>query len=102
MVKVESYPNYQVPAAELLRNSVDIKTAAVGLVENGRQAEEILRNGRADFVFVGREFLKDPFWPRTAADDLKAALPVPPQYTRYGSNWQRSQPAVPAAALTDL
>lgn len=99
MVQVNTYPNYQVPAAELLRRELDIKTGAVGLIETGRQAEEILQNGRADMVLVGREMLKDPFWARTAADDLNVVMPVPPQYTRYGSGWQRSQPRLPAAEL---
>jgi NADPH2 dehydrogenase len=100
MVKVNTYPNYQVPAAELLREQLGIMTGGVGLIETGRQAEEIIRNGRADIVLIGREMLKDPFWARTAADDLRTPLPVPPQYTRYGSAWQRSQPAQPAAPLT--
>ncbi|MEH0637370.1 NADPH dehydrogenase NamA [Streptomyces bottropensis] len=98
-VKVRSYPNYQVPAAELIRREVGIKTGAVGLIESGRQAEEILQNDRADIVLVGREMLKDPFWARTAADELRAAIEVPLQYTRYGSAWQRSQPPLPAAPM---
>lgn len=102
MVKVDSYPNYQVPAAELLRQELGMMTGAVGLIETGRQAEEIVRNGRADIVLIGREILKDPFWARTAADDLRTPMPVPPQYTRYGSAWQRSQPALPAAPLTQV
>ena len=85
MVKVQTYPVYQVPAAEMLRRRLDIKTGAVGLIESGRQAEEML---------------KDPFWARTAADDLCTPIEVPPQYTRYGSAWQRSQPSIPAAPLT--
>lgn len=71
MIKVNTYPNYQVPASELLRKELHIATSAVGLIQNGRQAEEILQNGRADLVFVGRQMLRDPFWVRTAADDLK-------------------------------
>ncbi|EQC0969366.1 NADPH dehydrogenase NamA [Citrobacter braakii] len=96
---VNVFPNYQVPAAELLRNSLGIKTGAVGLIQTGRQAEEILQNGRADMVLIGREMLKDPFWVRTAADDLQVAIPVPAQYTRYGSAWQRSQPKLPPAPM---
>lgn len=99
-VKVKNtYPGYQIPAADLLRNKLGIMTGGVGLIETGRQAEEIIQNGRADMVLIGREFLKDPFWPRTAADDLRSQLPVPPQYTRYGSAWQRTQPPLPAAPL---
>lgn len=98
-VKVSSFPGYQVPAAELIRREVGILTGAVGLIETGRQAEEILRNGRADLVFIGREMLKDPFWARTAADDLRLSIQPPAQYTRYGSAWQRTQPPLPAAPL---
>lgn len=101
MVPVNTYPNYQVPAAELLRKELNILTGAVGLIETGRQAEEILQNQRADIVLIGREMLKDAFWPRTAADDLKVKIDVPPQYTRYGSGWQRSQPR-PSAAPLDI
>lgn len=99
MASVDTFPNYQVPAAELLRRELGILTGAVGLIETGRQAEEIVRNGRADMVFVGREMLKDPFWARSAADDLKAVLPYSPdQYSRYGSAWQRTVPPRPAPA----
>ncbi|MCS4302676.1 NADPH dehydrogenase NamA [Chryseobacterium sp. BIGb0232] len=86
-VKVNSYPNYQVGAAELIKKEVDILTGAVGLVETGKQAEEILRNNRADLVFVGRAMLRDPFWVRSAAVDLKEEIDIPVEYTRYGSNW---------------
>ncbi|WP_121614158.1 NADPH dehydrogenase NamA [Mesobacillus foraminis] len=89
-VKVNSYPNYQVPAAEKIRNEVDIATGAVGLIKAGRQAEEILQNKRADLVFIGREFLKNPFWPRAAAEELGADIDAPVQYTRYGSDWLKS------------
>ena len=86
-VKVKSYPNYQVPAAELIKKKTGIMTGAVGLITTGKQAEEILQNGRADLVYIGRQLIKDPFWPRTAAEDLKHLLEPPVQYTRYGSVW---------------
>ncbi|GGV28324.1 NADPH dehydrogenase NamA [Paenarthrobacter nicotinovorans] len=98
-VKVSSFPGFQVPAAELIRREVGIPTGAVGRIETGQQAEDIVRNGRADLVFIGREMLKDPFWARTAADDLRHAIQPPAQYTRYGSVWQRTQPPLPAAPL---
>nr|WP_253806518.1 hypothetical protein [Paenibacillus polymyxa] len=50
-------PGYQVPYSETIRQAADIATAAVGLITHGIQAEEILRNGRADLVEVGRELL---------------------------------------------
>ena len=87
MIKVNTYPNYQVPASELLRKELKIATSAVGLIQSGRQAEEILQNGRADLIFVGRQMLRDPFWVRTAADDLKEYIEIPKAYTRYGAVW---------------
>jgi NADPH2 dehydrogenase len=46
------------------------------------QAEEILHNGRADLIFIGRELLRDPYWPRTAAKELGVELEPPVQYKR--------------------
>ncbi len=101
LVKGSSFPGFQVPAAELIRRKVGVLTGAVGRIETGQQAEDILRNGRADLVFIGREMLKDPFWARTAADDLREPIQPPAQYTRYGSAWQCTQPPLPAAPLGD-
>jgi NADPH2 dehydrogenase len=33
-------------------------------------------------VFLAREMLRDPYWPRHAAKALRAELPAPPQYAR--------------------
>lgn len=80
--KINVYPGYQVPFAEKIRNAADIPTAAVGLITTGRQAEEILQNQRADLIFIGREFLRDPYWPRSAAEDLGVDIQSPKQYER--------------------
>lgn len=98
-VKINAYPNYQVPAADLLRNELYIATGAVGLIETGPQAEEILQNQSADMVFIGRAMLRDPFWARTAADELKARIDAPSQYTRYGSVWQPNLPPLEPAPM---
>lgn len=74
------YPGYQVPFAETIRNGAAIPTAAVGLITEPEQAEEILNNGRADLVIIGRELLRDPYWPRTAAKKLGVELAAPKQY----------------------
>ncbi|PTX61788.1 2,4-dienoyl-CoA reductase-like NADH-dependent reductase (Old Yellow Enzyme family) [Melghirimyces profundicolus] len=75
---------YQVPFAETIRCSAGIATAAVGLITQGMQADEIIRNGRADLVLLAREMLRDPYWPLRASRQVhqEAALPVPPQYER--------------------
>ncbi len=75
-------PGYQVPLSEAIRRSAGIATAAVGLITAPEQADEIIRNGRADIVLLGREMLRDPYWALHAALKLKQTAPVPPQYLR--------------------
>lgn len=87
VVSLESYdvyPGYQVNYADEIRTNVGIATGAVGLITTGNQAEEIVRNGRADLVFIGRELLRNPYWVVTAAASLHANeyLDVPLQYQR--------------------
>lgn len=77
------HPGYQVPFAERVRREAGIATAAVGLINSPDMAEEILANGRADIVALGRTLLADPVWPLRAAATLKAANMVwPRQYER--------------------
>ncbi len=64
------YPGYQVEYASQIRRGADIATVAVGLILDGRQAEDILVSGDADFIALGRQALYDPFWPHHAAQDF--------------------------------
>lgn len=80
---ITAYPGYQVQFADQIKNEANIDTGAVGLITNGFQAEEILRNNRADLVFLARELLRDPYWPRTAAKELREEIQAPVQY-EYG------------------
>ncbi|BBW95711.1 NADPH dehydrogenase NamA [Geobacillus icigianus] len=80
--RIDVYPGYQVPFAELIRREADIPTGAVGLITSGWQAEEVLRNGRADLVFLGRELLRNPYWPYAAARELGVSIEAPVQYER--------------------
>ncbi|WP_339146667.1 MULTISPECIES: NADPH dehydrogenase NamA [unclassified Sutcliffiella] len=79
---IDVYPGYQVGFAETIRAGAAIDTGAVGLITSGLQAEEILKNNRADLIFVARELLRDPYWPRTAAKQLGLEIDSPKQYDR--------------------
>ena len=57
-------------------------TATVGMITEPMQADEIIRNHRADVVLLGREMLRDPYWALHAAQSLKQPAPVPVQYLR--------------------
>jgi 2,4-dienoyl-CoA reductase-like NADH-dependent reductase (Old Yellow Enzyme family) len=79
-IKLE--PGYQVPFAERIRREVGIATAAVGLITEAQQADAIVREGRADAVLIGRQSLRDPYWPLRAARELGYELPMAFQYRR--------------------
>ena len=83
-VKVPVGAGYQVPFAEAVRRGAGMPTAAVGMITQAMQADEIIRNGRADLVLLGREMLRDPSWAIHAAQALgqREQVRVPEQYLR--------------------
>ena len=81
-VKIPVAPGYQVPFAERIRREAGIATAAVGLICEATQADEIIRRGQADVVLLARQMLRDPYWPQRSARQLGVALPCPIQYRR--------------------
>jgi 2,4-dienoyl-CoA reductase-like NADH-dependent reductase (Old Yellow Enzyme family) len=81
-VKIPVGPGYQVPFARRIRQEAGILTGAVGLIIEPRQAEEILANGDADLVFLGRELLRDPYWVMRAQREMGEPVSLPVQYER--------------------
>lgn len=75
-------PGYQVSFAEAVREGSGLPVAAVGMITEPEQAEQVLAEGSADAVFLGRVLLRDPHWPLFAAQVLGAGAPWPPQYQR--------------------
>jgi 2,4-dienoyl-CoA reductase-like NADH-dependent reductase (Old Yellow Enzyme family) len=75
-------PGFQVPFAARIRAEADIPTAAVGMITDPRQANEIISTGQADMVFLAREMLRDPYWPLHAAAALGQPASWPVQYLR--------------------
>lgn len=74
-------PMYQVQFAETIRREVNIATAAVGLIVEGEDAERILENEQADFILVGREFLRDSAFVLASAQALDVNINWPKQYS---------------------
>ncbi|KEK24960.1 NADPH dehydrogenase NamA [Bacillus gaemokensis] len=79
---IDVYPGYQVEYAKHIKEHVHIATGAVGLITSGLHAEQILKNNEADLIFIGRELLRNPYFPRTAANELGFELQEPYQYSR--------------------
>lgn len=80
--RVEPYPGYQIPYAESIRRGANVPVGAVGLIAEPELAEHTLRAERADLIFLGRELLRQPYWPLHAARTLGAAPPLPKPYER--------------------
>jgi 2,4-dienoyl-CoA reductase-like NADH-dependent reductase (Old Yellow Enzyme family) len=75
-------PGFQVEFASRIRREAGISTAAVGLITEPAQANAIVAQGDADLVLMGREMLRDPYWPVHAAEELEEAASWPAQYLR--------------------
>jgi 2,4-dienoyl-CoA reductase-like NADH-dependent reductase (Old Yellow Enzyme family) len=82
--KIPLGPGYQVQFAEKIRREAQIATAAVGMITDPAQADEIIRSDKADLVLLARAELNDPHWPLHAAKALNRtdALTPPSQYLR--------------------
>lgn len=81
-------PGYQVDFARVIRHQANVPVAAVGLITSPSQAEEIIAQGKADLIFLGREMLRNPYFPLWAAATLAA-----PEAITWPVQYQRSQPS---------
>ncbi len=78
------YPSFLFPPgplvhlAERLKKAVKIPIIAVGKLGDPLFAEEVLRQGKADFIAMGRQFLADPETPNKARegrfDDIRRCI----------------------------
>lgn len=91
---IPAAPGFQVPFATQIREEAGMPTAAVGLITEAKQADDIVTQGKADMVFLARAFLRDAYWPAHAAQELGVdADTVPLQYLR---GYHASRTAAPA------
>jgi len=76
-------PGYQVAYADRIRHEAKVTTGAVGLITTPEQAEDILQHGGADVILIGRELLRNPYFPYAAARHFGFQMPnSPKQYDR--------------------
>ncbi|HXB20396.1 MAG TPA: NADH:flavin oxidoreductase/NADH oxidase [Candidatus Solibacter sp.] len=80
--KIPVGPGYQVPFAQRIRSESGMATGAVGMITDPAQADQIVRTGQADLVFLARQLLREPYWPLHAARALGHEIQWPPQYER--------------------
>lgn len=88
MQQLPAGPGYQVHLAEAVRNGAGIPTRAVGLIDDPKQAEAIVTDGRADMVALARAFLADPRWGWRAAATFGEQIRPAPQLARSVTTMQ--------------
>lgn len=77
-----SGPGYQIPYAEAIKENTGVAVGAVGGITEAEQADQLIRNDRADLAIVGREHLRDPYFTLHAAQELGVDVELPVQYRR--------------------
>jgi 2,4-dienoyl-CoA reductase-like NADH-dependent reductase (Old Yellow Enzyme family) len=80
--RIVAKPGYQVEFAAHLKAVLGIPVISVGMINEARQAEEIVQQGQADLIAIARSALYDPRWPWHAAAALGASVQAPPQFHR--------------------
>ena len=80
--KIPAGPGFQTEFAARVKRESGIATAAVGLITSPAQADHVIRSGQADIVLLGREILRNPYWPLAAAQALGQVTAWPHQYLR--------------------
>jgi 2,4-dienoyl-CoA reductase-like NADH-dependent reductase (Old Yellow Enzyme family) len=91
--KVQPGPGYQVPFSARIRREAGIPTAAVGLITDAAQADQVVRNAEADLVLLAREILRDPYWALHSAARLGRKITWPVQYLRAAEQGTTARPA---------
>ncbi|HHX37201.1 MAG TPA: NADPH dehydrogenase NamA [Clostridiaceae bacterium] len=81
-VPIHLFAGYQVQYAEQIRRECNIPVIAVGLITDFSLAQNIIEDGRADFVALGRELLRNPYWVLDAYKERKLVERIPAAYHR--------------------
>jgi 2,4-dienoyl-CoA reductase-like NADH-dependent reductase (Old Yellow Enzyme family) len=82
--RIKRGPGFQVPFAERVKKETSLKTMAVGLILDGRQAEQILQDGQCDLIAIGRQSLYNPNWALHAEVSLGAQAEYESWPVQYG------------------
>lgn len=79
-------PAFMAPLAERIRREAGIPTATSWYINEPREADALIRDGKVDLVMLGRALLENPHWPYEAARTLgvdRAAWVLPPPYAHW-------------------
>jgi NADPH2 dehydrogenase len=79
-------PGFMAPIAERVRQEAGLPTATSWYINDARQADDLIRNGKVDLVMLGRALLANPHWTYEAAKTLGVEKPswtLPAPYAHW-------------------
>lgn len=80
--EIKLFPGYQLEYAKQIKAKTNIPTIGGGLLTNAKQANDALIDNNLDFIYFGRELLRNPNFALYAAKDLGIDLEWPQSYKR--------------------
>ena len=91
--KTNVYPGYQLEDTFKIKHECGIPTIGGGGITTVEMAEYALRSEACDMVYVGKELLRNPYWPLKVAYEAGVDVDWPFQYKRakYGTNGGRDK-----------
>ena len=82
LVKINAYPGYQLELARKVKELTGLPVIGGGLVTDLRMAELAVSSRKADFIYFGRELLRNPYLVINEAKELGIDITYPEQYIR--------------------
>lgn len=70
-------PGYQVDLAHIIKDSLQVPVIAVGRMEDPLLSNQVIREGKADLVAIGRGMLRNPYWANEASLALGGEVITP-------------------------
>lgn len=84
LARVPAFDGYQIKFAEQIHAATQMPVMAGGRIKAPEMADEIIRNNRADMVYLGRQLLIDPYWTIKSSQRLGHEIDyAPKQYDRW-------------------
>ncbi|WP_120952738.1 NADPH dehydrogenase [Helicobacter sp. L8] len=79
---IKTYPGYQIPYADYLKEALGKPTIGGGLLEEPKMAQKLIASQVVDAIYLARALLKNPFWCFNAALSLGQEIDIPKPYAR--------------------
>ena len=79
---IHDFPGYQLEFARILGTKTALPVITGGRMSDPVHVEDVLALPGIDLVFLGRELLRNPYWPLMAAHRLGEAISWPAPYER--------------------